>query len=123
MNQEYLTRDSDPAARLSGRRFYFGNSLDAAALDVGSTFGGNYSRGAIRNPSLPLAFGNFGSGFHANDRMFRGGIYSPQVVLPPPPPPLPPLLLVVLTLLMVQVLVVLETTAIIRFLQALIVLQ
>ena len=27
------------------------------------------SRGAVEDPQLPLAFGNFGSGFHKNDRL------------------------------------------------------
>ena len=43
-------------------QWYFGNSEQAAILDV-NALNGNYSKGAVKDPQLPLAFGNFGSGF------------------------------------------------------------
>jgi hypothetical protein len=49
-------------------RWYFGTSRDAATLDTGAQ-NGQYSRGAVEDPQLPLAFGNFGSGFRKNDRL------------------------------------------------------
>ena len=45
--------------------WYFGDSVNAAARDAGAAFGA-YDRGAVADPNLPLAFGNFGSGFHGN---------------------------------------------------------
>ena len=33
----------------------------------------------MNDPKLPLAFGNFGTHFKKNDRLFRGWIYQPQV--------------------------------------------
>lgn len=41
--------------------------------------GGKYARGAVGDPELPLAFGNFGSGFHGNDRLLRGQLYDPRI--------------------------------------------
>ena len=57
---------------------YFGNSRDAASLDTKAT-GGVYDKGAVQDPRLPLAFGNFGSGYHANDRMLRGRLFAPKI--------------------------------------------
>ena len=36
-------------------------------------------RSSAQDPDLPLAFGNFGSGFKADDRLLRGKMYNPQV--------------------------------------------
>ena len=36
-------------------------------------------KGAVQDPRLPLAFGNFGSGYHANDRMLRGRLFAPKI--------------------------------------------
>ena len=58
--------------------WYFGNSQQAAALDKGAA-NSDYNQGAIADPGLPLSFGNFGSGFHANDRLLRGKMYDPTV--------------------------------------------
>lgn len=68
----------DVAAVSDNVRWYFGTSQDAATLDTGAA-NGNYSRGAVGDPHLPLAFGNFGSGFHANDRLLRGGLFAPKI--------------------------------------------
>ena len=73
-----VTYNTDVVAGADNVQWYFGNSLDAAALDDGAT-GGVYNRGAVEDPKLPLAFGNFGSGFHANDRLLRGLLFAPQV--------------------------------------------
>lgn len=62
----------------SNVKWYFGDSLNSARRDAGAS-GGVYSRGAVADPLLPLAFGNFGSGFHADDRLLRGGLFNPQV--------------------------------------------
>jgi hypothetical protein len=58
--------------------WYFGTSKDAATKDAGATNGG-YKQGAVLDPKLPLAFGNFGSGFHKNDRLLRGKLYDMKI--------------------------------------------
>ena len=61
----------DADAKAGGNvEWYFGTSKAAAAKDEGAT-NGDYDRGAVQDPKLPLAFGNFGSGFHKNDRLLR----------------------------------------------------
>ena len=68
----------DATAATENVRWYFGTSQAAAKLDTGALYT-NYSRGAVGDPHLPLAFGNFGSGFHANDRLLRGGLFAPKI--------------------------------------------
>lgn len=68
----------DAALASNNVRWYFGTSRDAATLDAGAA-NSNYSRGVVGDPHLPLAFGNFGSGFHANDRLLRGRLFDPKV--------------------------------------------
>eukprot|EP00041_Stephanoeca_diplocostata_P010687 m.170087 g.170087 ORF g.170087 m.170087 type:complete len:331 (-) comp18258_c0_seq1:2227-3219(-) len=65
-------------ARGNTVEWYFGNSRDAATRDIAAT-GGMYTQGAVGDPQVPLAFGNFGSGFHANDRLLRGMLYDPRI--------------------------------------------
>lgn len=73
-----VTYSTKPSSDGKNVHFYFGNSQDAAVLDINASYT-NYSMGKVEDPNLPLAFGNFGSGFHANDRLFEGLIYHPQV--------------------------------------------
>ena len=73
-----VTYDTAASAGEDNVRWYFGTSKAAAALDTGA-YGGSYNQGAVGDPDLPLAFGNFGSGFHANDRLLRGGLYAPKI--------------------------------------------
>jgi hypothetical protein len=73
------TYDTKASPSSSSVQFYFGTSKDAATLDTGAANAKNYTRGAVRDPKLPLAFGNFGSGFKANDRLFRGVVFQPQI--------------------------------------------
>ena len=73
-----VTYDANAPNGTDNVRWYFGNSRDAAAPDGRAAFGA-YTRGAVKDPQLPLAFGNFGSGFHANDRMLRGMLYAPRI--------------------------------------------
>eukprot|EP00038_Savillea_parva_P011589 m.198618 g.198618 ORF g.198618 m.198618 type:complete len:957 (+) comp20488_c0_seq1:113-2983(+) len=76
-NTNTNTVDTGPGTNLSDNvAWYFGDSVHAASRDTSAT-NGNYHRGNITDPSLPLAFGNFGPGFpSANDRMFRGKMYQ-----------------------------------------------
>ena len=73
-----VTYDANAPRGSDNVAWYFGNSEDAATLDTRAAFGA-YQRGAVSDPNLPLSFGNFGSFFHANDRMLRGGLFHPQV--------------------------------------------
>lgn len=59
-------------------QWYFGNSINAAQLDTNAT-NGDYQRGAVGDPNLALAFGNFGPAFHANDRLLRGKMFRPRI--------------------------------------------
>ena len=74
-----VTYDSEAAPGESSVAWYFGNSRDAAKLDSGATHGQSYNKGAVGDPHLPLAFGNFGSGFKKNDRLLRGALYDPAI--------------------------------------------